>query len=57
MIVERSDGSRWSLGPPSRTSDGFLLATGTLLDPETGEPAGDESGFPIIHSFFLGRAE
>jgi hypothetical protein len=46
----------WELAEPQKTSDGFLLATGFLVDPETGEHAQDEAGFPIIHSFFLGRA-
>jgi hypothetical protein len=57
VIVQRNDGSVWSLGAPTKTSDGFLLATGILVDPETLEPAEDEDGFPVTHSFFLGRAE
>lgn len=48
-------GNSWRLGAPTVTSDGFILATGTLLDDE-GEPVEDESGFPVIHSFILGRA-
>lgn len=55
MIVTRSDGSRWKLGAASRTSDGFLLASGTLLDDDD-NVARDGDGFPVVHSFFLGRA-
>jgi hypothetical protein len=47
-------GDSWRLSEPTRTSDGFWLATGFLLDPETMEPVKDESGFPVFHSFFLG---
>lgn len=57
MIVRRSDGTEWRLSEPQRTSDGYVLATGTLLDPETLEPVTDEYGFPVIHSFFLGTAD
>jgi len=56
VMVKRPNGTLWSLGPPSRTSDGYLLSTGTLLDPDTREAVEDESGFPVLHSFFLGRA-
>lgn len=43
----------WRVVEASRTSDGFVLGTAVLLD-DTGEEAQDESGFPIIHSVFLG---
>jgi len=48
-------GQQWRLTPHVRTSDGFLLATGFLLD-EDGEQVEDADGWPVIHSFFLGRA-
>ena len=47
-------GGQWRLSEPTRTSDGFLLANGILLDPDTGEDFEDEDGYPVIHSFFLG---
>lgn len=47
-------GQQWELAAPSVTSDGFLLATGWLLDAEGGHAF--EDGFPVVHSFFLGRA-
>lgn len=53
-IVERRDGSQWRIISGSRTSDGFLIGTAVLLDPETGDELQDESGFPILHSVFLG---
>lgn len=53
QIVERDDGTRWSLGAPSVTSDGFAISMGTMID-ENDEPVQDEMGFPVIHSFFLG---
>lgn len=43
-------GNEWRLEPPQRTSDGYLLSWGWLLD-ESGDST--EEG----HSFFLGRAE
>ena len=55
MIVTRSDGSRWKLGAASRTSDGFAIASGTLVD-ENDNVVRDGDGFPVVHSFFLGRA-
>ncbi len=55
-IVTRPDGSRWKLVEEHVTSDGFRLAAGILLDPETDDEAVDESGFPVIHDFFLGAA-
>ena len=50
------NGARWRLDRPVRTSDGYLLATGWLLDPETDEPVEDRDGLPVIHTFFLGEA-
>lgn len=55
--VTRPDGSCWRLGQPTKTSDGFLLATGVQVDPETNEPLEDDMGLPVIHSFFLGQAK
>lgn len=52
-IVERDDGTRWVLTEPVRTSDGHILATGLLLDPETDTIARDEAGFPVLHQFYL----
>jgi len=52
VIVERRDGSRWRLGPPIVTSDGYKLATGVLIDEEDKDVIDD--GFPVTHSFFLG---
>lgn len=56
MILQRNDGSRWSIGAPTITSDGFVLATGTLVDAE-GNAITDDDGFPVMHSFFLGAAK
>lgn len=56
MIVTRDDGSRWRLGAPVRTSDGFLLATGIMIDDNDDDVLDDDSGFAVVHSFFLGRA-
>lgn len=55
MILERSDGTRWRLGAPCKTSDGFATAFGIMID-EDGNDVLDEMGFPVGHSFFLGKA-
>lgn len=51
-------GQPWQIDPATatRTSDGFLLANGFLLDDE-GDAVLDDEGYPVFHSFFLGRAE
>lgn len=56
MILQRHDGSRWSIGAPTITSDGFVLATGTLIDDDDNAVL-DDDGFPVMHSFFLGAAK
>ena len=53
IITHRDE--RWQLDEPTTTSDGFLLATGFLLD-ENDDIVLDEAGFPVFHSFFLGRS-
>ena len=55
MIVKREDGTAWRLGPPSRTSDGFVTTYGILID-EDGNDVTDEMGIPVGHTFFLGQA-
>ena len=49
-------GNLWKIGEPVRTSDGYLIANGFMLDPDTQEPVVDEEGLAVIHSFFLGSA-
>ena len=50
------NGQQWRIAEVQRTSDGFLLGSGFLQDPDTGADAIDEDGYPVYHSFFLGRA-
>lgn len=57
MMRIRYQGQPWQLTETTRTSDGFLLATGVLIDEEFDTPALDDDGFPILHSFFLGKAD
>lgn len=49
-------GEHWRLGAPTVTSDGYVIAWGTLLA-NGGEPAIDDDGNTIGHSFFLGKAD
>ena len=53
-VFVRSDGSEWRVISVTRTSDGFLLGTAVLLDPDTGDELQDESGLPVLHSVLLG---
>lgn len=48
-------GVLWEVISIARTSDGFLLGTAQMIDSQTEETVLDESGFPILHSVFLGR--
>ena len=50
------EGCDWRIVDRSTAADGAIHGTGVLLDPDTGEQAFDETGFPITHSFFLGMA-
>jgi hypothetical protein len=54
QVIEYRDGTQWRVVTVTRTSDGFILGNAVLLD-EDGDEAQDESGFPIVHSFFFGR--
>lgn len=55
-LVTRHDGTVWRLGEYTKTSDGYRMATGVQVDPDTNEDLEDPDGFPIVHSFFLGKA-
>lgn len=55
-ITDARTGEEWGIVSVAKTSDGFLQGTAFLIDPETGDQAEDEGGFPIVKSLFLGRA-
>jgi hypothetical protein len=55
-ITDRRTGEEWAIVSATKTSDGFLIGTGVLIDPETGDQAEDEDGWPITKSLFLGSA-
>lgn len=52
MVLQQRDGL-WEIGEVTRTSDGYKIATGVLVD-ELGRPVRDEDGNLILRSFFLG---
>jgi len=56
-VIARDDGSRWRIVDQQTTSDGFVLGTGVLLHEDSDEGTVDAEGYPVIHSFFLGRAQ
>ena len=56
--VVRARGQAWAIaGEISRTSDGFAIAMGALIDESTGDLVLDEDGQEIYHSLFLGYAD
>lgn len=55
IIENKRTGERWLVLEVNRTSDGFLIGSGKLVD-DVGEELLDEDGWPVIKSLFLGRA-
>lgn len=49
------NGATWKIVDTGYTSDGYVLGLGRLLDEDGGDVFDDE-GFPVIHTFFMGRA-